>query len=49
MGEIIGRGMLNILLFILYREGLPLQRQKKFYRNKVLHHSHGLEDSNNMI
>ena len=37
MGKMIGIGMPNILLFISYREGRPLRRQKsfKFYLNKV--------------
>ena len=30
MGKMIGRGISNILLFILYREGQPLRRQKRF-------------------
>ena len=37
MEKIIGIFMLNILLFISYREGMPLRRQKsfKFFLNKV--------------
>ena len=37
MGKMIGRGMPNILLLILYHEGKPLWRQKRFefYLNKV--------------
>ena len=37
MGKMKGRGMPNILLFILYRGNQPLRRQKrfKFYLNKV--------------
>ena len=36
-GKMIGRGMPNILLFVLYPEGWPLRRQTrfKFYLNKV--------------
>ena len=30
MGKIIGRGIPNILLFILYHEGRPLKRQMRF-------------------
>ena len=50
MGKMIGRNIPNILLFILYREGLPLRRQKgfKFYLRKVRHLSHVFEDSNMM-
>ena len=46
-GKMIGRGLLNILLFILYHEGQSLPRQKrfKFYPNKVWH---GFKDSNMM-
>ena len=32
MGKMIGIGMPNILLFISYREGRPLQRQKSLVR-----------------
>jgi len=50
MGKMIGRGMPNILLFISYREGWPLRRQKsfKFYPNEVGHYSH-VSKASNMI
>ena len=40
--------MLNIFLFIFFREGKSLRWQKrfKFYLNKVWHHFHGFKESN---